>query len=271
MVRTVSCEKELGVPFGNTKGRHSGRRLRLLLGCWIASFLYVGTLGQVRGATTSAGVDLETWLSQAEQTLTKVDNYTAIFHRVERVEGELIPEEVTFLKFKKPFKVYMKWLTPSKGQETLYIQGANHDKIRAHGGGIASIITVNLEPTGTKAMKNSRHPITEAGLQNLVQIIAINVRRALKEKELVSKDHGEKTVYGRKTRELEGTLSKDRRKGYYCYRCIVDVDSETRMPIKTQIFDWDNQLIESYGYEELKLNPGLADKDFEAENPEYHF
>jgi outer membrane lipoprotein-sorting protein len=43
------------------------------------------------------------------------------------------------------------------------------------------------------------------------------------------------------------------------------------MPIKTQIFDWDNQLIESYGYEELKLNPGLADKDFEAENPEYHF
>ncbi len=225
----------------------------------------------VRGATTTESVDLKTWLSQAERTLTNLDNYTAIFHRVERVENELIPEEVTSLKFKRPFKVYMKWLTPSKGQETLYVEGVNHNKIRAHGGGIARIITVNLDPAGAKAMKNSRHPITEAGLQNLVRIIALNVRRALKEKELVSKDNGEKTVYGRKTRELEGTLSKDRTKGYYCYRCIIDVDMETGMPLKTQIFDWDNRLIECYGYEELSLNPGLGDQDFNPNNPEYHF
>src|SRR5690348_14628394 len=101
MVRTVSREEESGVPWGSTKSYERGRRLRLLLGFCITFWLYFGTLGQVPGATTTEGVDLETWLSQVEQTLTKVDNYTAIFHRVERVEGELIPEEVTFLKFKK--------------------------------------------------------------------------------------------------------------------------------------------------------------------------
>ena len=43
------------------------------------------------------------------------------------------------------------------------------------------------------------------------------------------------------------------------------------MPIKTQIFDWNDQLIEGYSFEYLNLDPGLADKDFDPNNPEYHF
>ena len=214
---------------------------------------------------------LEKWLQQTEQALDKVDNYTAVFRRVEFVDGKLIPEEVTVFKFKRPFKVYMRWLSPSKGQESLYVQGANHNKIRAHGCGLVGFVTVNLEPTGAQAMQNSRHPITEAGLHNLVQKIAANVRRGLREGELTSKDHGEQTVYGRKTRELEGVLPKEASKGYYCFRCVVNLDLETKMPVKIQIFDWQDRLVECYGYETLKLNPGLSDKDFDPKNPEYHF
>ena len=60
-------------------------------------------------------------------------------------------------------------------------------------------------------------------------------------------------------------MPKDAAKGYYCYRCIVNLDLETKMPIKTRIFDWDNRLVECYGYERL------SDKDFDPKNPEYHF
>jgi hypothetical protein len=217
------------------------------------------------------GVELEHWLRGTELALTNVDNYTTLFHRLEFVDGKLIPEEVVFFKFKRPFKVYMRWIKPSKGQESLYIQGANENKIRAHGNGIFGLVTVNLEPTNTLAMENSRHPITEAGLHNLVRTVASNVRRALQSGELISKAHGEKTIYGRKTRELEGVLSKDKSKGYYCYRCIVNVDLETRMPIKIQIFDWSDRLVECYGFEDLKLNPGLTDRDFDPKNPKYQF
>jgi hypothetical protein len=101
--------------------------------------------------------------------------------------------------------------------------------------------------------------------------IGSNLRRGLRAGEFTSKDHGEQTVYGRKTRVLEGVLPKDASKGYYCYRCIVNLDVETRMPIKTQIFDWENHLVECCGYEHLNLNPGLSDKDFDPKNPEYHF
>jgi hypothetical protein len=216
-------------------------------------------------------VDLQEWLHETEQALTNVSNYTTVFHRIEFVDGKLIPEEVTILKFKRPFKLYMKWLTPSKGQESLYVQGANNNKIRAHGSGVIGLVTVNLEPASSLAMENSRHPVTEAGLHNLVRTIVSNVQRAIQSGELLSKDHGERTVYGRRTRELEGILSKDKSKGYYCFRCIVNVDLETRMPVKTQIFDWNDRLVECYGFEKLKLNPGLTDKDFDPKNPEYQF
>jgi len=43
------------------------------------------------------------------------------------------------------------------------------------------------------------------------------------------------------------------------------------MPIKTQIFDWEDKLVECYGYEKLKVNPGLTNPDFDPKSPEYHF
>lgn len=222
-------------------------------------------------ASTLNPPDLDKQFQVTEASLARVDNYTAVFHRRERVDGKLVPEEVTFFKFKRPFMVYMRWLKPDPGQESLYVQGANNNKVRAHGTGMANLVSLNLNPAGALAMENSRHPITEAGLENLVQKIGSNLRRGLKSGELISKDHGEQTVYGRKTRELEGILPKDPAKGYYCYRCVVNLDVETSMPIQTRIYDWNDQLIESYGYENLKLNPGLSDKDFDPNNPEYHF
>jgi hypothetical protein len=258
--------------WGSRRKHRLWRGLRGALGCGVATlFCCLSVLGQTNSPQAQARVNLEQWMKQTEQALTNVHDYTALFHRQEFVGGKLLPEEVTFLKFQRPLKVYLRWLSPHKGQESLYVAGTNHNKIRAHAGGLLGMITVNLEPTGAKAMEDSRHPITEAGLHHLVGKITANMRRALRAGEFEAKDHGEQTVYGRKTRELEGILSKDPAKGYYCYRCIVNLDLETRMPIRTQIFDWENRLVECYGYEQLKLNPGLTDKDFDPRNPEYHF
>jgi outer membrane lipoprotein-sorting protein len=245
--------------------------LRRAAGIFLALFALFSVLFAQNNARAQDRTDLEKRFQETEESLAKVDNYTAVFHRIERVNGKLIPEETAFLKFKRPFKVYMKWINPLQGQESLYVEGTNNNKVRAHGTGLTKLITVNLNPTGSMAMENSRHPITEAGLEFLVKTIGSNLQRGLRAGELTSKDHGEQKVYGRKTRELEGILPKDPAKGYYCYRCIVNLDVETQMPIKTQIFDWEDQLIECYGYENLSLNPGLSDKDFDPKNPEYHF
>jgi len=63
--------------------------------------------------------EVESWLRQAEATLAKTESYTAIFYKQERIQGKLTDEETIFLKFKKPFKVYMKWTKePYKGVES---------------------------------------------------------------------------------------------------------------------------------------------------------
>src|SRR5689334_23119440 len=113
-------------------------------------FLVFGlTLFGFTDAQAQENADVAKWLEDSEQALAKIDNYTANFHRVEFVDGKLTPEEVAFLKFKRPFKVYFRWIKPSKGQESLYVDGANHNKIRAHASGMVSFVTVNLDPNGT--------------------------------------------------------------------------------------------------------------------------
>ena len=148
---------------------------------------------------------------------------------------------------------------------------ANNNKVRAHGTGLTKLITVNLNPTGAMAMENSRHPITEAGLEILVKKIGSNLRRGCGRANSLPKTTASKRFMDGKPGRLKAFCRRIPSKGYYCYRCIVNLDVETKMPIKTQIFDWEDQLVECYGYEHLSLNPGLSDKDFDPKNPEYHF
>jgi outer membrane lipoprotein-sorting protein len=214
----------------------------------------------------------ERWVRESEAALAKVDNYTVTFHKQERVKGKLLEEETTLLKFKKPFKVYMKWVKdPFKGRETLYIEGENDNRIKAHEGGIIGLVTVNLDPAGSMSMKGNRHPITDSGLEKLVGKIGANLRKGLKNNEFTLKDHGDEAVYGRRAEKVEAIYPKEREKGYYCHRAVLWLDFEQKVPIKIEIYDWDDKLVERYGYENLKLNAGLTDADFDPKNPEYHF
>lgn len=225
----------------------------------------------VRAAELS-GPELEALLTEAEVSLAGVDNYTAVFHKQERVEGKLLAAERMQLKFRKPFSVYLKWLKgPHQGRETLYVEGANENRLKAHEGGILNVVTVNVDPNGSRAMKGNRHPITDTGLAKLTQLVKTNVHRGVVQGEIQARDHGEETVYGRKTRKVEGTFPKEKADQYYCLRAVVNLDRELKVPIRVQIFDREDRMIETYGYEDLKLNAGLTDLDFDPENPAYGF
>lgn len=216
--------------------------------------------------------DLDNWLKHAEATLAKTDSYTAIFHKQERIQEKLTPEETIFIKFKKPFKVYMKWVKePYKGRESLYIEGHNDNLIRVREYGIAGIITVNIDPKGTLGMKGSRHPVTESGIENLVKLIRRNLEEGAGARDIVLREQGEERVYGRTTRKMELILPKNKAKSYYCHRALINLDVETRLPIRVQIYDWDDTLLESYGYEAVKLDAGLTEADFDPRNAEYRF
>jgi outer membrane lipoprotein-sorting protein len=212
------------------------------------------------------------WVHEAQAVYTRIDNYTATFHKQERVDGKLLEEETVLLKFKKPFKVYMRWThMPHKGRELIYARDWNDNRMRAHEGGIIGIITMNLDPKGSLAMRGNRHPVTDTGIGHLLDVVAENLQKGTLTGELTLLDRGKETIYGKRTRRIQAIFPKDQTKGYYGYRVSVNFDVENRLPIKVEIHDWDDQLVEKYGYEDLKLNPGLTDSDFDPKNPEYRF
>lgn len=237
----------------------------------IILFLFLlSTSSATAEAYDKTGVD--SWLRQAEATLARTESYTAIFYKQERIQGKLTDEETIFFKFKKPFKVYMKWAKePYKGRESLYIDGFNDNLIRVRECGLAGMITLNLDPKGPLIMKGSRHPVTESGIENVVKLIRGNLERGLKAREIDLRDHGEETIYGRTTRKVEIVFPKNRARGYYCYRALINLDAETKLPVRVQIYDFDDTLLESYGYEAIKLNAGLTEADFDPANSEYRF
>jgi len=216
--------------------------------------------------------DMEDWLRHAESLLSGTDSYTAVFHKQELIQANLTDEETIFLKFKKPFKVYMKWIKePYKGRESLYVEGCNKNRIKVRECGLAGMMTVDLDPGGSLIMRGSRHPVTDSGLDNLVKLIRENLRKGTRAGEADFRVHGEEIVYGQRTQKVEIIFPRNKAKGYYCYRAVLYLDTMKKLPIKVQIYDWDNALVESYGYEAIRLDAGLSEADFDQNNPEYRF
>jgi len=215
--------------------------------------------------------DPEAWLRRAEQRLSKVESYVAVFHKQERIRGNLTKEETVLFKFKKPFKAYMKWIRePYRGRESLYVEGCNNNLIKVHECGFLGL-ELDLDPRGSLVMKGSRHPITDSGIENVVNLIGRELKKGIRKGEISIRMNGEETIYGRDTRQMEIVFSGSSARGYYCYRAVINIDAENELPIRVQIFDWDNRLVEKYGYEAVALNAGLTDADFDPRNPAYGF
>jgi outer membrane lipoprotein-sorting protein len=214
-------------------------------------------------------VDPAEVLSAMSAAWSKVEDYTAVFYKQERVDGKVLPEEKIQLKFKKPFKIYLHWLSgPHEGRESLYVRGENGDKVIGHDGGILGFITLKMDPAGSIAMKGNRHPITDAGIGRLIEILDKDIKRGRERGELKLKLLGENEVYGREAWHI---LKETPAEGYYAPKMEVWVDRELNLPIKIKIFGPGDIFLESYGYSDLKVNAGLKDEEFTKGYKDYRF
>ncbi len=212
-------------------------------------------------------------VARMEASYAPVRDYTAIFLKRERVQGVLGDQEVMQLKYQKPFRVYLRWPTgPKEGREVLYVAGANRDRLLVYDpSGIQRFFTLLMSPGDARAMRASRHPITEIGIGKLIELIAQNARRAWARGELRLIDHGAGEESGRPVRRYEGILPDDPGRGYFCARLGLAIDRELGLPVRAQIYEWDGNLVGDYAYTDLRVNPGLAPQEFDPANPAYQF
>ena len=215
----------------------------------------------------------EKWLVEAEAAYDRVESYTAIFHKQQRIAGELLDEENIFLKSRKrPFSLYMKWVTePYEGSELLYVVGWNDGRAKAHRGGFLSFVVRNLAPNDPILMNDNLRPVTSTGLGFLLQTVAIQMRKAIKAGVLTFTDRGKENVYGRETQVMVIDIPYANAKEYDGARYVINQDVESKIPIRIRVYDRDGRLVENYGYENLNLDARLSDADFDPKNLGYDF
>lgn len=245
----------------------------LVLGVALGGALLVASSRAPGPASGDVAERVRQYTNAMSGAYAKVRDYTTIFHKRERVGGELQPAERIELKFRKPLAVYLAWTREAHaGQELIYVAGWNGGKLRAHKGSFPDL-TVNLAPRSALAMKGNRHPVTEVGFGHTIAIIAADVRRSEAHPEDGTRylDLGESTVYGAASRCVEQQVPAAAAASYYAARALICFDVRTYMPTRVTTWDGEGRLVEDYGYERTRLDVGLDDLDFDPRNPAYRF
>ena len=247
--------------------------LAALLAAPLAPRAHAGDAAPARAGVAIDRGEVLAVVAAMEAAYARVDDYTAVFHKQERVKGRLLARETIELKFRKPFSAYLKWVDDKKaGQEVLFVRGWNDGKIRAHQGRFPDI-TVDLDPDGSLAMRGNRHPITDLGIGNTIDLIARDARlaQARPQDGVEAYDLGESQVYGVRARCIETYAPARRWSFYYAHHAKICVDARTNLPVRVTVWDEDGELLEDYVYAKVKVNVGLTDLDFSPDNPAYGF
>ncbi len=209
----------------------------------------------------------------------KVKDYTCTFYKRERIDGVLSPLHVMDMKMRtEPKSVYLKFQQPNRGREAIYVAGRNNGLVLAHDVGITKFLagTMKLDPHGARAMDGNRHPITKAGIGSLIETIAARWTEEL--------DTGESVVLfdsrlklGAARCLLIETIHPEKRPNFVFHKVRLFINTDLGFPVRFEGYDWPKspnhapELVEEYVYDNIKLNVGLDDSDFDAANELYSF
>jgi len=210
-----------------------------------------------------------------------VDDYSCTLIKHERINGVLTAQEYMFAEIRNrkvkdgkivtPLSVYLYFLKPGsvKGREVIFIEGQNNGKMVVHESGLLGRVApaIWLKPNGPIAMRGQLYPITEIGIETLVD--------RLIEKGERDRARGECTVEFIKGAKINGRVCTvlqvkhpTRRPWFDFHIARIFMDDELKVPIRYAAYTWPKQpggrpqLLEAYTYLNLKLNVQLTDADF---------
>lgn len=204
-------------------------------------------------------------LQRSRESYEKVGDYSCILHRTDRVDGELKEHESVIFKYKRPQRFYMKW--PKDGIEAIYAEGKYGNKMVIHGGLLFRFVSIAVRPEA--ALKYNRHTMLEADIGHILKVMEFNYHRSLQNKDADITVEGEELLGDRKTWRVKAVFPPDR--GYYGHIVNLNIDKELVLPVRIEVYGWKQELLESYYYENLRLNVGLTEEDFDPQNKRYSF
>lgn len=224
-------------------------------------------------------------LQDGARFMENIKDYTVVFHKEERINGDLQSPQTIDMKVQQSpkFAVYMRWQTGDRGRQILFSEEYEDGCMMVKFGGLKRILpALRVDPCCANAKAESRYPITEAGVLGMIRNLLVHREKDLK------RGHGVRCV-------RLPNQEFDQRKCYaflmtydspeFCevYRkTILMMDAEYHIPLLVRNFTWaeDSEhlseeeldkatLIENYSFTNLQLSSNLVARDFSRDNPRY--
>lgn len=180
-------------------------------------------------------------LNEAREKLLKCPGYTATFLKQEKIgKNPLDTLQTIEMKLRHaPFSVYMKWVTVKEGQELLYVDGELDDRMLVKKGGVLSRMpSVKLAPDSPLALRESRHPVTDAGLLRLTEKLLKFRTEDLHRLDKVKCEFiPGQSIAGRKCYCFEVTYDAPATEPLY-HRSVTWIDEEYSVPVCVKNYTW---------------------------------
>jgi outer membrane lipoprotein-sorting protein len=215
--------------------------------------------------------------AKSRQALNGVRDYSATFSKRELL-GKKLTRQVMDAKIRhEPFSVYFRFRDPEPGREVIFVKGANRDRLLIHEEGFKAIAgTLALGMNDPQVTKENRYPITMVGMAALLETIASQWEEETKYGDVTVKFYEQAKLGDVDCLVVESSHAQQR-KEFRFQMTRLYFDKESFLPIRAEQYGWPKKsgeqppLVEEYTYSNIRLNPGLSDRDFDTRNPEYRY
>ncbi len=235
---------------------------------------------------------LEPALAHAARSLafltTEVRDYSCRVVKQERIDGRLQPMEFIDAKVRHRREaegevmqragLYLHFLAPAAvaDREVLWVEGRNNGRMTVRRGGTRfQYLTLDLDPRGDAALQHSRYPASESGMLDMVQKLIEVGRADMQYGECEVRSFAGVKLDGRPCECIEVTHPR-RRTQFRFHIARIFIDDEYPLPVRYEAYDWptadeEPPLVEQYTFQNVKLNVGFNDAEFERGYAGYRF
>ncbi len=188
----------------------------------------------------------------------EVQDYEGTFRLEYLADGRHVDRSLCRFKFRsRPFSVLLEWVEGAgRIDKLLYIEGENDGKMIVHPTGLAGrlVSAVAVDPRGEAARKGSSRPVTEFGLRNALARILRSYQTDAGKGALRSRCLGLGEIAGERVITLEKIRPEE--------RLVVDLSTETLLPVRIRQYDSADRQTALYQYGDVRFNRGFTDATF---------
>jgi hypothetical protein len=166
----------------------------------------------------------ETALAPLQAAAATLDRYSYVLHKSEWKNGrQLSPETIAVTVRVKPRDVALRWTGELKsGQRVTWAADREGGRLVATPAGWGGRLSLRLDPRSGRAMRESRHPVCDTGLEAIVSVFGSTLALVRSRGyELTFADLGEQLVRQQPSRCVALELPKERDAALYAQRAEI--------------------------------------------------